>query len=276
MTATGDEPSLRQPRDQPVAPDRSSGSADAVYRVCPYLVSADGGWRSLHPTRDHRCGATQPPVPPVAAKQRDVCLKDAHLACATYVAAREVEAAGGGSRTAGFWPEARGTLLALEPARGRVGALPGRSGRGGGQAILIGLMVLAFLALVIARTTPPSSGGPSASVAGGVVASASPGDAATSPLPSIVASPSAAAPESPVASASPTTAPPPSGTPTAKPTPRPSATPIPSGATRYTVRSGDTLSGIAARFNTTVKKLMVVNGITDARLIHPGLVLVIP
>jgi len=41
----------------------------------------------------------------------------------------------------------------------------------------------------------------------------------------------------------------------------------------YTVVSGDTLSGIAARFGTTVAKLQALNGIKDPNLIHVGQVL---
>ena len=42
------------------------------------------------------------------------------------------------------------------------------------------------------------------------------------------------------------------------------------------MKSGDTLSGIAARFGTTVAALKRANGITDPRLIRVGQVLVIP
>ena len=38
----------------------------------------------------------------------------------------------------------------------------------------------------------------------------------------------------------------------------------------YIVVKGDTLSSIAKRYNTTVKRLVEVNGITDPNLIHVG------
>ena len=40
--------------------------------------------------------------------------------------------------------------------------------------------------------------------------------------------------------------------------------------TTYTVKSGDTLSEIAARYNTTVKKLVNLNNIKNPNLIYPG------
>jgi LysM repeat protein len=58
-------------------------------------------------------------------------------------------------------------------------------------------------------------------------------------------------------------------------TPRPTATPVPANAVRYKVKGGDTLSGIAARYGTTVKKLKAANGLTS-NTIHAGQVLVIP
>ena len=51
--------------------------------------------------------------------------------------------------------------------------------------------------------------------------------------------------------------------------------PDPAAATTYKVRSGDTLSAIATRFDTTVKKIKVANGLTSNTL-RIGQVLVIP
>ena len=44
----------------------------------------------------------------------------------------------------------------------------------------------------------------------------------------------------------------------------------------YTIRSGDTLSGLAARFNTTVGALQRLNNIANANLIYAGAKLRIP
>jgi LysM repeat protein len=54
-----------------------------------------------------------------------------------------------------------------------------------------------------------------------------------------------------------------------------SADPSTSGAT-YKVRSGDTLSAIAARFGTTVRALVDLNGITDPSRLRVGQVLKLP
>ena len=53
-----------------------------------------------------------------------------------------------------------------------------------------------------------------------------------------------------------------------KPSPAPTGT--------YTVKSGDTLSAIAARFGTTVADLVSVNNITNPNLIYVGQTLIIP
>jgi LysM repeat protein len=55
-----------------------------------------------------------------------------------------------------------------------------------------------------------------------------------------------------------------------------SPTPVPTAARRYTVKSGDTLSGIAAKLGSTVAAIKKANGIADPRLIRVGQVLVIP
>ncbi|SCD36946.1 LysM domain-containing protein [Streptomyces sp. TverLS-915] len=58
--------------------------------------------------------------------------------------------------------------------------------------------------------------------------------------------------------------------PPAKPKPAPAPKPA---ASTYRVRAGDTLSGIAVRFGTTVSKLAALNGIKDADRISVGQVL---
>lgn len=45
--------------------------------------------------------------------------------------------------------------------------------------------------------------------------------------------------------------------------------------TTYTVKSGDTLSGIAAKYGTTYQHLAEINGIANPNLIYPGQVIII-
>lgn len=59
------------------------------------------------------------------------------------------------------------------------------------------------------------------------------------------------------------------------PKPKPAPKPAPKPGT-YTVRSGDTLSGIASRFGTSWQELQRINGIPDANRIYPGQVLKLP
>ena len=260
MTVTGDP--VRLGDDQhPGAPATASPRPvpDPVTDVCPYLVAGDGSWQSAHAIREHRCGAVEPAVPLTLAKQRQLCLVGAHRTCATYLAAQERATTTGNARARArdgeptLWPATRSTLLVLEPER-RLFGLSGSRTRVGGQAALIALMVVAFLLLIVARTSSPST--PLA----GAGASAS-GLAVVSPTPQATPSPVA----SPTASAGPSATP--------RPTPKPTAGP---NRQRYKVKSGDTLSAIAIKFGTTLKVLKRINHITDPTLIRPGQVILVP
>ena len=272
MTATPEDP---RPRRTAASSRAAVAPTEPVRLVCPYLLAADGGWRSVQPTRDHRCTATSPVSPLALSKQRELCLQPAHFGCATYQAAREIAAEQGGAPVeGGLWPETRSAVLSLEPAgRGR-SPVAGLTGRGTGQALLIGIMVVAFIVLIVARVTPPVPGDPPASSDAGVSGSAAPGPSGASgalatatPEPTPAASPS----EVP-ASASPSSVPA-SESPSANPSALPSSSPA---GTTYRVRPGDTLSGIAARNGVTVRALRQANNLPPGGIIRPGQVLVIP
>lgn len=67
-----------------------------------------------------------------------------------------------------------------------------------------------------------------------------------------------------------------SGAPTPAPQPVPTPPPAPPSGGTYTVRSGDTLSGIAAKYNTSWQVLQQMNGLPDPNRIYPGQVLKVP
>ncbi len=52
--------------------------------------------------------------------------------------------------------------------------------------------------------------------------------------------------------------------------------PSPTAAALYTVQPGDTLSGLAEHFSTSVEALTAANGITDPDSLQPGQTLIIP
>lgn len=241
-------------RPSAVAPDAAS--------ICPFLLSSDGTWRSANATRDHRCTAVTPALPLATEKQRRLCLTDQHLSCATYLAAGEARAAAVHRSSASRRPLARTTPVVLDQSRlsfvmPTTTAMPHL-----GQGALIGVLALAFGAVLLARLA----------IGGG----ASPAGAGASPTPtptSTAAAVASATPEpTPISTpeASPSVAP----TPTLVPT-EVSPTPSEPPAT-YKVKSGDTLSGIAAKYATTVKVLVRLNGIKDPSKIHVGQILKLP
>jgi LysM repeat protein len=87
------------------------------------------------------------------------------------------------------------------------------------------------------------------------------------PLPTIAATEPPPTETPPAPSPSPALTLPPTGSPA--PTPRPTYR-------TYTVKPGDTLSGIATKFHTTVSALASLNHIADPSKLHVGQVLKIP
>lgn len=246
------------------------GAATAVDAVCPYLRSDDAAWRSASASRSHRCGAIAPPVPIAPGKQRSLCLVRDHATCATYLAARaSVAEPAPTSLVADLWPDTRSTPVVLESPHAVLSPLPGGTVRTGGQVVLAGLMVVAFIALFVARASEPATpvGPPPSATEGaaGVLPSAtvgSSGSAVASATPRVTPSPL----PTPVATGG--------ATPLATPAATPVATPAAS-IQRYRVRSGDTLSEIAAKFGVTVKAIKAANGL-KGNVIRVGQVLIIP
>ncbi len=115
---------------------------------------------------------------------------------------------------------------------------------------MVGLLALALIAIVVARTLPP---------------------------PVLPAAPSIPAA---VATADPTATPTPQATPTPTTSPSPAPTRAPSPPPKvlrtYRVRSGDTLIGIASRFRTTVGAIIRENRLSDGNQLKIGQVLRIP
>jgi LysM repeat protein len=121
-----------------------------------------------------------------------------------------------------------------------------------GQIGLVVLMVVALGAILLARIGQPES----------------PGLAAVSPSPH--ASAHATPRPTPSQAASLTSSPSASA-----PTRTPGASPSTKPAT-YKVKTGDTLSSIAARFHTTAKAIEDLNNIKSPFVIHPGEILKLP
>ncbi|MEO6207651.1 MAG: LysM domain-containing protein [Candidatus Limnocylindrales bacterium] len=248
-----------------------SPRAPASMAICPFLLAADGQWRSSSPAREHRCTAVEPPAILALEKQRRLCLTAAHTGCATYLAATSHASREAGSEL----PMPRATRssgrafvrtapLVLDHGRLPVSVSSVTAERGLGQVALLALLAIAFAAILIARL---SSGDGDR----GVIVTSS-----ATPRPSVVASRSPSAAPSSSAAPSPSAAgsafPSPSQ-PSASATPDQTDTPASSAPATYTIRSGDTLSGIAATFGTTVDALTRLNDITDASTLRIGQVL---
>ena len=216
--------------------------------------------------------AVNPPVPLALEKQRRLCLVDAHLGCATYGAAEASRDAAGQPVTPNR-PIARMTPVILDRGRFDLRMPAIHADRTSSQVVLVGVLGVALAAILVARPsgdggTVTASGSPSPSTN-----AADPTNAAAAPTRNPTTQPTEPLPsDEPAPTPDATT----SATPVASPTPTPQPTePVTSGAT-YKVKSGDTLSAIAARFDTTVRVLVDLNAIDDPSRLKVGQILKLP
>jgi LysM repeat protein len=271
-----DEGLTSQTPDAAASGSRSADRTSSLpmHAVCPYLLSADGAWRSTSAARDHRCTAVTPPSPLAAEKQRRLCLTADHLSCATFVAANEAMAAV--HRPVDLRrPIMRTTPLVLDQGRLAIAMPSITSAPMAGQGALIGLLGVAFGAVLIARLATGGGGDQAGVVI--PVGSTSPGPASTDGAVAITPKPTTTTPTAeptvePTQAPAATVEPSPTLVPTG-PSPSPTADSDPE---TYKVRKGDTLSGIAAKFATTVKVLVELNDIKDPSKLRVGQVLKLP
>jgi len=233
--------------------DPGPSLADGRGLVCPYLQVIVGQWRHATPSRDHRCGAEPVAVIVGLEAQRRLCLGQPRE-CERHRSADEARRA-----LAPFLPSrpiARTAPVVVERGRSAIAVARVVDRRTISQAALAVLMVAAAAALIVARV-----GGPVGSLPAGVA-----GPSASSPVPGGTPS------------GTPTLSPTPTPQPSTGPTPSPKVTPAlsPGISRTYRVRSGDTLSAIAAKYGTTVHILQTLNGISDPSVIRPGQVLQLP
>ena len=257
---------------RPPATASEAGAAPeehATLRGCPFLIAEPGGWRLDMPSRDHRCAAFSPTAPLAPEKQARLCLTSGHVTCATYlasIAARESRLGAPPTDRATRWGLARTTTVIEDPGGIRSRLLTAALDRRRWPAIpailLVGaLFVLAITGLRGVLPITSAAATPSAAIV------LSPTDA-----PVITQAPPITLP--PTGSVEPTTSAP-APTSTIAPTPTAASTPKPTYRT-YIVKSGDTLSAIANKFNVKLSALIALNHISDPSKLSVGQVLLIP
>jgi len=235
-------------------------AVSALRDICPFLLAADGGWRSVDANGQHRCTAVFPPAQLTTEKQRRLCLTPDHMSCATFVAALEAREPAGEPRPDTSRPIPSTTPVVLERTRWALPILSMRPDRTAGQAALVVLLAVAFMGIVVSRPSSPTGApGGAAGPSGSPVVSAQPSPRASSAAVEPSASAAEASP-SPQITLVPT-----------ENTPRPST-----AATTYKVRPGDTLSGIASVYGTTWQVLAELNDIKNPSALRVGQVLELP
>lgn len=253
--------------------------------LCPYLRMADGSFRALGASRDHRCWAVEPPASIPAATQAELCLVVAHAGCQRYVAAQD-------KRTAGLATDhipdrlvrRPRFVIPVDPVPVVVDAKP--SGRDGGAvpsvredalrrrlpliAAGVGIALVAVIGLAALFGGSGNQPGPTEPLAA-VVSTGDPAAGATV-APVVTPGPTQAATPAPTPAATGPAASDPAVAPQGEPT----ATPRPSYpveiARRYTVKEGDTYRTLARRFGVKPRDLRALNGplVVGARILIPA------
>jgi LysM repeat protein len=239
-----------------------------VERICPYLALA-ADQRTVVDGYDpeHECRALASPDALDRARQVSLCLTEAHRSCERFAAAEAARLASE-PRLPRLAPDAvvasTRLILAADPswrtrgARAAGGALARR------RLIGTGVAVLGASALVVGA-------------AGGLLGVLAPPQTAVqpSPTPAETSAPTPTAPLLlPLTSPSATSTPTPRAAATARPSKEPGRPSTQAGRT-YVVAAGDTLSGIANRFGTSVSAIQAANGLSGD-VINIGQVLQIP
>jgi LysM repeat protein len=272
------EPALSSPASAVAAdlPARHADSAVEASRpgvhACPFLIAESGAWRLAVPAREHRCAALVPLAPLAFEKQARLCLTATHDTCATYgaaLAAREARTGGAiALERAGRWSLALTTPL-IEDAggvRSRVGGILADRRRWPAVPVVVLVATLFALAIPGARTDRPATAVASPTIRASAIALTTPAvepaitPATATPAPAPTSTPAPAAPTQPATG----------------PTPKPTPKPTPAYRTTYRIKYGDTLSGIAATFHTTVLAIERLNGITDPTRLRVGQLIKIP
>jgi LysM repeat protein len=258
-------------------------AADQADGPCPFLgLLDDDQTRALYARDDHRCLLqTKEKKPLDISWQRRYCLTSAHTTCPLFQAHAQPEM--GAARVTGRLTASRlllaGVAVAAALAVGLVvSALNGHIGPTSvGSAAT---KAPTGAAAIVGTPTAKPSPSPTAQLLAKATSTAVP-----TPTPTPIAAPTPT--PSPAASPSPTPSatPPPTSTATATATVTPTPTPAPPAPTptstptrprTYVIQPGDTLIGIASKFNISVQQLADLNHISDPNLIYAGAVLQLP
>ena len=243
----------------------ASTDGDWLERICPYLLSEDGTYRSNQPDSGHRCTAQDPPGTLPSAFQERFCLTDRHVRCEMFKYAQSARSAALEQEgipadqvdTARFRPSVRSVPVALGPSGRAAGSASGGSRRAIVVAAGIALIVIIVVLVVLMLSGSDEPGA-------GPIADASPS-----------AQPTAA----------PTPTPEPTLQPTRRTTPQPDATTAPTDVPdpvlreiEYEVQEGEALLRIADAFGVSRRRIIRANeGMAEKQpYVEAGDVIIVP